>query len=54
MYKLLQEDLLKKTEQLSKKERMSETVQKKLTEILNEKSGYLDRIEELENELKMN
>jgi chromosome segregation ATPase len=54
MYKQLQEEMVKKTELLGKKERMCEQVQKKLADILNEKSGFLDRIEELETELKMN
>lgn len=44
-------ELKQKSEVLAKKEKMCESFQKKIGDILNEKQCFLDHIEELESEL---
>lgn len=48
-----QAEQIKGKEILNKKATITEQLHKKLTEILNEKSNYLDKIEELESENKL-
>lgn len=46
-------EVSKSKELLGKKEKMCEQLHKKLNEILNDKSNYLDKIEEIESENKL-